>query len=403
MQRAEIKSMQTIPPTIQIGPWPSFSPEEVAAAAQVLNSGKVNYWTGNEGRLFEKEFADHFGAKRAVAMANGTVTLDAALKAVGVGSGDEVVVTPRSFMASASSIVMAGATPVWADIDRVNGNLSAETIEKVLTPKTKAIMPVHIAGWPCDMVPIMNLAKSRGIAVIEDCAQAHGAEIDGKPVGTFGDIASWSFCQDKIMSTAGEGGIVTTDREDLWNFCWSIKDHGKSFEAVYNRQHAPGFRWLHETFGGNWRMTEICSAIGRIQLRKLPEWTEIRTRNAQIVLSYVRPLSALRVEEPAANFKHAFYKLYFHVRPEALKSDWSRDRIMSEVSALGAPLMSGSCCEMYLEKNFQDAGLAPDTRLPIAKEFTETSLMTVCHPTITEEAAHFIGKSIASVVTVATK
>lgn len=373
------------------------------AASQVLESGKVNYWTGNEGRLFEKEFAERFASKYAVAMANGTVTLDACLMALGIGPGDEVVVTPRSFMASASTVVMSGATPVWADLDRASGNLSAATIEKVVTKKTKAILPVHIGGWPCDMGPIMDLAHSKNLHVIEDCAQAHGAEIDGKSVGTFGEIASWSFCQDKIMTTAGEGGMVTTDDQDLWDFCWSFKDHGKSFDAVYNREHAPGFRWLHESFGTNWRMTEVCSAVGRIQLRKLAEWQELRIRNANIILSHLKGLPALRVEEPASNVKHAYYKVYFFVRPDALKADWTRDRIMNEAHGQGVPLMSGSCCEMYLEKNFQEAGLAPAQRLPVAKELSETSLMTLCHPTLTEEAAHWIGQSIATVVAAATK
>lgn len=395
--------MQTVPPSVELGPWPFFAPDEVAAATAVLQSGRVNYWTGNEGRLFEKEYAEHFGASHAVAMANGTVTLDAALKVLGIGEGHDVVVTPRSFMASASTVVMAGARPVWADLDRTNGNISAETIERALTPKTKAILPVHIAGWPCDMAPIMELARSRGLFVIEDCAQAHGAKLDGQSVGTFGDIASWSFCQDKIMTTAGEGGMLTMDREDLWEQCWSIKDHGKSFDAVYNRQHQPGFRWLHETFGTNWRMTEVCSAVGRAQLRKLGEWTEIRTRNAEIILSYLEPLPALRVEKPSENVKHAYYKVYFYVRPESLKSEWSRDRIMIETHELGVPLMSGSCCEMYLEKNFRDAGLAPSERLPVAKELGETSLMTLCHPTMSEEAAHWIGQTIATKVTEATR
>jgi dTDP-4-amino-4,6-dideoxygalactose transaminase len=262
-------------------PWPSFTNEEAKAVKDVLLSNKVNYWTGSECCEFEKEFAAWAGTEYAVALSNGTLALDVALKVLGIGPGDEVVVTPRTFLASVSCIVNAGAVPIFADVDRDSQNITAKTISKVLTPRTKAIICVHLAGMPCDMDPIMTLANARGIYVIEDCAQSHGAKYKDRMVGSIGHIGAWSFCQDKIMTTGGEGGMVTTNNRDWWSAIWSFKDHGKSWEAVYERPHPPGFRWLHDSFGTNWRMLEMQAVIGRIQLRKMYEWTSQRQVNAE--------------------------------------------------------------------------------------------------------------------------
>ena len=307
--------------------WPSFSDEEVAAAAAVIASNKVNYWTGQEGRAFEREFAEWAGTAHAVALANGTLALDVALKAMNIGPGDEVIVTPRTFIASASTVVSAGATPVFADVDADSGNISPATIATVLTEKTKAIIPVHLAGWPCDMDGIMAIATDRDIWVVEDCAQAHGAKVGDRSVGSIGHVGAWSFCQDKIMTTGGEGGMVTTDDPDLWSAMWSYKDHGKSWEAVYEREHAPGFRWVHESFGTNWRMLEVQSAIGRIQLGRMQAWNARRTLIAQAVAAALKPFAgAVRVPVPAQGMTHAYYRQYAYVRPDGLKAGWSRDR-----------------------------------------------------------------------------
>ena len=369
----------------QVAPWPSFSEQEVTAVADVVRSGKVNYWTGQECRLFETEFAAHFGSAHAIALANGTLALDLALKALGIGPGDEVIVTPRSFIASVSSVITAGATPVFADVDHESGNISPATIAAVLTDKTRAIIPVHLAGWPCDMVGIMSLADAHDIKVIEDCAQAHGAEIDGKPVGSFGQVGAWSFCQDKIMTTGGEGGMVNTDDRDLWSAMWSYKDHGKSWEAVYERQHLPGFRWLHESFGTNWRMLEVQGAIGRIQLRRMAEWTERRTAIADAYRATLAQFpDAVRVPVPGAGMTHAYYRQYAYVRPDGLRDGWSRDRIVAEVTAKGVPLLQGSCSEIWREKAFDRTGLRPAEPFPVARELGETSLMMLTHPTLTD-------------------
>lgn len=364
-------------------PWPSFTEEEANAVRDVILSNKVNYWTGQECREFEKEFAAWSGTHHAVALTNGTVALDLAFQALGIGAGDEVIVTSRTFLASVSSIVNAGAIPVFADVDPDSQNITAQTIAAVLTPRTRAIVCVHLAGWPCDMDPIMALAEKHDLRVIEDCAQAHGAKYKGRPVGSIGHVGAWSFCQDKIMTTGGEGGMVTTNDRDLWSDMWSYKDHGKSWEAVYEREHAPGFRWLHESFGTNWRMLEAQGVLGRIQLRRMDQWHEARLTNARRIWAAADQLAGLRVPAIPEDCLHAAYKCYVFVEPEALKADWTRDRILNEIVARGVPCFSGSCSEVYLEKAFDNTQWRPKERLAVAMQLGETSLMFMVHPTLT--------------------
>jgi dTDP-4-amino-4,6-dideoxygalactose transaminase len=381
-----------------LAPWPSFTEEEGNAVRDVLLSNKVNYWTGSEGKDFEREFADWSGSQYAIALANGTLALDLALQGLGIGSAyggsahDEVIVTPRTFVASASCVVNAGAVPIFADVDHDSGNIAVATIEPMITARTRAVIPVHLAGWPCAMDAIMALAEDAGICVIEDCAQAHGAMWGGRPVGSIGHIGAWSFCQDKIMTTGGEGGMVTVSDRDLWSRMWSFKDHGKSWDAMFERSHPPGFRWLHETFGTNWRLTEMQSAIGRIQLRRMEEWHLARARNADRLRNALAPFAgetgAVRVPnlKPGDNgARHAYYKFYAYVRPQNLAQGWNRDRIVNRIMELGAFAQQGSCSEIYLENSFGAAGLRPAERLPVARELGETSMLFLVHPTLGEQ------------------
>lgn len=363
-------------------PWPVYAHDEREVVDRVLKSGNSNYWTGNECRMFEREFADYHGAKYGIALANGTVALELALIALGIDSGDEVIVTPRSFFASASCIVRTGATPVFADVDRDSQNITPDSIREVITDRTKAIIAVHLAGWPCDMPGIMELAREYDLFVVEDCAQAHGATIDGKYVGSFGEAAAFSFCQDKIMSTAGEGGMLLTNDKEIWSKAWSFKDHGKSWDKVYSDSHAPGFRWLHSSFGTNWRMTEIQGAIGRIQLKKLDGWIRKRRQNAEYLRAGLSGVPALRTPAPERDIGHAYYKFYAFVDNEALANGWDRDRLLVELEAKGCPGLSGSCSEIYREDAFRSAQ-APE--LPVARMLGEQSVMLPVHPTLERE------------------
>ena len=396
-------------------PWPSFTQEEADAIHRVLLSNRVNYWTGDECRAFEREFASWVGTRHAVALANGTLALDVALKALGIGHGDEVVVTPRTFIASVSCVINAGATPVFADVDPETGNIEAEGIARVISPRTRAVICVHLAGWPCDMDPIMALAGQHNIKVIEDCAHAHGAHYKGRSVGSIGHVGAWSFCQDKIMTTGGEGGMVTTNDEALWRSMWAYKDHGKSYEAVYERSHPPGFRWLHESFGTNWRMLEVQAVIGRIQLTRLKNWHATRTRHADALRAGLQPFAGesgpLRLpasrcrsctgcsgDSASAGCSHAHYKFYAYVRPERLASGWDRDRIVSEVVRRGVPCYQGSCSEVYLEKAFDNTQWRPLQRLPVARQLGETSLMLLVHPTLSDREIQQTVDTLAAVL-----
>ena len=406
-------------------PWPNYSIEEVAAVQKVLSSNRVNYWTGDECRLFESEFAEWVGARHAVSLANGTVALDLALKALNVGPGDHVIVTPRSFIASVSCVLNAGAQPIFADVDLNTGNITAQSIEKVLTPKTKAIICVHLAGWPCEMDEIISLADRYQLKVIEDCAQAHGAVYKGRLVGSIGHIGAWSFCQDKIMTTGGEGGMVTTNDESLWKIMWSFKDHGKNFDAVYAKDHSLSFRWLHHSIGTNWRMMEMQAAIGRIQLKKMAEWTVRRNENAKILLSTLSPLKILRLpaygckaragfsqnficqtrdsENYSCNCMHAYYKFYAYIESEMLAIGWNREKIIQEIGLLGIPSGSGSCSEIYLEKAFDGLECRPYERLPNAKKLGETAIVFMVHPTITALQMNVYASNIREIFIRATK
>ena len=365
-------------------PWPFYEQDEIDAVSQVLSSGLVNYWTGPQCTQFEQAYAAFCGRRHAIALANGSVALELALHAFGIGPGDEVVTTSRTFIASASCAVLRGATPVMADVDPVSQNITADGIRAVLTPRTRAVIVVHLAGWPCDMDPILELASAHGLRVIEDCAQAHGATYQGRPVGSFGTAAAFSFCQDKIISTGGEGGMLLLDDTAAWEKAWAYKDHGKSYDAVFRREHPPGFRWVHDSFGTNWRMTEMQAAIGRMQLAKLPGWVARRQHLAGILSDGFAALPGVRVTRPGPGIGHAYYKYYAFLEPERLRPDWDHNCIITAINAEGIPCIAGSCGEIYMEKVFVDAGLAPAARLPIAQRLGATSLSFLVHPTLTD-------------------
>ena len=361
--------------------WPHYADDEIEAARAVLASGRVNYWTGDEGRAFEQEFADYIGAPYAIAVANGTLALELALYALGIGPGDEVLVPSRTFIATASSVVRVGATPVVVDLEPDSQGMSVAAMQRALTTRTRAAIPVHLGGWPCDMDAIMAFAKEHGLKVIEDCAQSLGAEYRGRQTGSFGDMAAFSFCQDKIMTTGGEGGMLVTSDESLWRRAWAYKDHGKDYDLVYHAQHPPGHRWLHASFGSNFRMTEMQAAIGRRQLAKLPAWLERRERNARFLMAALSDVDGLYVPAVPAHVRHAFYRLYVYIDPERLRAGWNQDRVIEAISREGVPCMHGSCSEIYREKAFE-AYWKSSERLPIARQLGETSIALFVHPTL---------------------
>ncbi|MBN2477074.1 MAG: DegT/DnrJ/EryC1/StrS aminotransferase family protein [Pirellulales bacterium] len=388
--------------TAALPPWPVFDDEMIEAAANVLRSGKVNYHTGREGRLFEEEFAETVGCRHAVAVANGSVALELALAALDVGPGDEVIVTSRSFIASASCCTIRGAVPVFADVDSVSQNVTAETIKAVLSPRSKAVVAVHLAGWPCEMGPIMHFAAEHGLYVIEDCAQAHGATYRGRPVGSLSHVAAFSFCQDKILTTGGEGGMLTTNDRAIWERLWSLKDHGKNREAVYRQDDSSVFRWLHESFGTNARMTEMQAAIGRVMLRNLSDWVATRRQHAAILDDRLSRIPQLRVAIPPKHIRHAYYRYYAFLRSPLLHAGWSRDRVVRAIQAEGIPCGSGACSEIYREKAFEESRLRPTQRLSTAQELGKTSLMLHVHPTLGRQDVIDTCRAVEKVIRAAT-
>jgi dTDP-4-amino-4,6-dideoxygalactose transaminase len=400
-KREGLMTLNPISQTQELPTWPVYGEEMIQAVEQILRSGKVNYWTGSHGREFEEEFAEFVGTKRAIAVANGTLALELALMVSGVERDDEVIVPCRTFIASASAVVARGAKPVVVDVDADSQTLTAETIRTSITARTKAIIAVHLAGWPCDMDPILALARERDLVVIEDCAQAHGATYKGRAVGSLGDIGAFSFCQDKIISTGGEGGMLTTNDEDVWHRAWSYKDHGKRPSSFYSPEPSQVFQWIHDGFGSNYRMTEMQSAIGRIALRQLPAWLEQRRRNAECLSQCCRRLPLLRTPMPPAHIGHAWYKFYTFLREDLLAPGWTRDRIVSEIRSRGVPCFSGSCSEIYREQAFPVAW-KPEFRLPTARQLGDTSLMFLVHPTLTELHLERASRIIRDVIDTAT-
>ncbi len=388
--------------TAPIPRWPFFNEDTVAAVAEVLQSGRVNYWTGEKGRDFEAEFARFCDAKHAVALANGTVALELALRGLELQDGDEVITTCRSFMASASSIVLCGGRVVFADIEADSQNISAATVAPLVTPRTRAIIAVHHAGLACDMDPLLALANEHDLVLIEDCAQAHGARYKGRPVGAIGHVGCWSFCQDKIMTTGGEGGMLTTNDEQLWRRAWSFKDHGKNHAKVFAANPKPGFRWLHDSIGTNWRLTEMQSAIGLLQLGKIEDWHARRAANAQVLIDGLADLSGLEVAPVPAEFEHAWYKFYAFVRLENLAAGWDRDRIKDAIRAEGVPCDTGTCPEMYREEAFADNGMRPTSRLPVAMDLGLRSLFFQVHTALQPSDMEDVVAAVRKVMKVAT-
>jgi dTDP-4-amino-4,6-dideoxygalactose transaminase len=373
--------------------WPFYAQDEIDAVVDLLRSGRVNQWTGDAVFRFQEACTARFEGGNGIALANGSLALELPLRAFGVGPGDEVIVTPRTFVASASCARLVGATPVFAEVDPDSGNITAESIAAAITARTKAVIPVHLAGWPADMPAIMAVAERHGLKVIEDCAQAHGAEVDGRSVGGFGEAAAFSFCQDKIVSTAGEGGFASFRDREAWEWAWAFKDHGKSWAKVNAPPLEPGFRWLHDSVGTNWRMPGPQAAVGLVQLGKLETWRALRERNAMIWREALHGINGVRVPMPAARFRHAWYKFYFYVVPEAGRE--ARDEILQRGSEAGLQLFSGSCSEVYRERAFADLA-RPD--LPIAHSLGELSLMTEVHPTLDPERLERRAETLAKVV-----
>ncbi|WP_255738616.1 DegT/DnrJ/EryC1/StrS aminotransferase family protein [Frankia sp. CiP3] len=406
--------------------WPVFRPEEIATATATMRRGDVSYWTGREGRRFEREFAEAVGACHGVAVANGTVALEIALRVVGVGPGDEVVVPARSTIAPVNCVAALGARPVFADVDAESQTITVDCVRRVLTARTRAVVAVHLAGWPADMDALRGLARTRGLAVIEDCGQAHGATLRGRSVGTRGDIGVWSFGYDRILSTAGEGGMVTTDDAALYRAAWSYKEQGRRFAVVdagaeprpepdglstddlggdgsddLDWEQGGGSPLAHGGFGTNARMHELAAAVGRAGLPHLPEMVERRRDNALLLALRLRDVAALRLVSPPSHVGHAYYRWYAFVRTDLLHDGWDRNRVVAAVRAEGVPCFTGCPREVYREAAVP-ARWRPAASLPVARELGRTAIALLVHPALDLSDISDASDALVKVMSVAT-
>ena len=381
--------------------WPYFSKKEAALVSDTLLSNKVNYLFGSQGKKFEEMFSNFSDCKYSLAVANGTLALDLSLRALRLEPGDEVIVSSRSFVASASSISLLGGTPVWADVDINTQNIDPADISKKITKKTRGIICVHFSGMPCDMTKIMKIAKDHKLWVLEDCAQAHGAKINNKSVGSFGDIAAWSFCNDKIMSLGGEGGMITTNNSKLYKFISSFNNHGKNLKKYFSNKTYKSFPYLHEFIGSNYRLTEMQSSIGIYQLSKMAKWNYLRKRNAETIIGMVDDLEIVNTPLIKKSYQHAWYKLYITLNLDKIKSNIKRFDIISILNQKGVSCSFGGCGEIYNEPAYNN--VRAKIKLANAHHLQNTSLMFQVHPTISKKSIIKNAKIIRSVLIDASK
>lgn len=352
--------------------WPTYSSSEIKKVKEILNSGKVNYWTGDNCNNFENKFAKHFNKKFGISVATGSIALDLAIKSLNLKKNDQVLVTPRSYIASASCVISQNLMPIFVDIDLNSQNILYEDLKKKITRNTKAIILVHLAGYPCDMDKIVKICKKYKIKIIEDCSQAHGAKYNSKFVGSFGDIAIWSFCNDKIMSTGGEGGMLLTNNYQYYKKIFALKDCGKNIDKIKKNTFKPKFQWIHDSIGNNFRMTEMQAAIGIIQLRNLNKWVKKRNSFSLKINKVLSKFSYIRTTKIPSNIFHSFYRCYFFLNKKIIKNKFTREALIKTLKKYNIDCNVGSCPEIYLEGAFKK--IKNVKRLKNAKILGETSV-----------------------------
>lgn len=377
--------------------WPNYSSAEIDKVIKIIKSGNVNYVNGKVGKKFEKLFSKWIKRKYSVALSNGTVALELAIKSLKLPSNSEIMVTARSFFSSASVIVRAGYVPKFIDVDLYDQNISIKDIKKKISKKTKAIICVHLSGNPCRMEKILKITKKYKLKIIEDCAQAHGAEIDNKKVGSFGNIATWSFCNDKIISTLGEGGMISTNEKKIYDYINSYKDHGLSYRNLKNLKKK--FIYNKDFFGSNYRLTEIQSSAGIYQLSKINKTLKQRRFIAEKYTELFKKFSDyFYFYEPPKNTKPAWYRFYIFIKKDLKNYKNLRDKIVEEFTKKKIKCNYGACPEIYLEKAFKNSRFKLNKRLNNCKVLGETSIALDINHTLTKKEISLNCKKIYKIL-----
>ena len=332
---------------IKFSEWPKYSKFEIAEASKVIKSGKVNYWTGSKCTEFEELYKKKFKLNYAISVANGSVALDAAVSVLNLTSKDEVIVTSRSYVSTASCLQSTKAKVIFADVDLNSQNISIQDLSKKISIRTKAIICTHLAGWPANILEIKKIINNKKIKIIEDCSQAHGARIQKKYVGSFGDIAVWSFCNDKIISTLGEGGMIACKDRILWKKLWAYKDCGKNYDKIFQKKKNNLFKWVHDYKGTNLRMTEVQAAVGIIQLKKLENMINKRKFNCDYIWKNIKKNNFIFVPKIDKDIFHSGYRCYL-----TTKNNKIRNNLIKYLNQFGIDANQGSCPEIYKERRF---------------------------------------------------
>lgn len=399
--------------------WPQFCDEAKQAAMETLDSGKVNYWTGKKGVEFEEKFASFNGVGFAISTNSGTSALHTALAAMGIGPGDEVIVPSYTFIATSFCVLQAGAIPVFADVNRHDHCISVEDVERKITPRTKAIIPVHLYGNVCDMDPILELARKHDLRILEDCAQAHGATYKGRRVGSLGDAGAFSFCQSKAFTTGGEGGAIITSDENLAWECRSFRDHGYNVrERVRLLELEQKLPYIHDRVGYNYRLTEMQSAIGIHELARFESWNLAnRQRNGQILLDSLSELSEiLYLPIHTAERQNGFFVFPITLNMDQIDCDMKA--FLNALTAEGVPNHPVFWPQCYQESAYREQHGFGEVNFPFkSKEYTDPAsadyttvkcenaawhqdrtFITVVHPTLDEAQMHAIATGIKKVI-----
>ncbi len=399
--------------------WPWFGEETIRAAMQPLRSGEINYWTGDTGKQFEREFAEWNGVSQAVTTTNGTSALHTAVSSLGIGPGDEVIVPSYTFIATSFCVVQAGAIPVFADVRREDHCMDPDDLERKISPRTRAMIPVHLYGNLCDMDRINEIASENDLLVIEDAAEAHGAEYRGQKAGSMGDAGCFSFCQNKTFTTGGEGGAVITDDQDLAWECRSFRDHGYDVETRMSLLEAEeSLPYIHQRVGFNYRMTEMQSAIGLQELRKMDNWNlPNRRRNGEILLRRLVDCEQIRTL-PVHNRekRNGFYVFPVVLNLENLRVD--KSQILEAMAAEGLPVWREFWPQCYKERAFVEHNGFGEVRFPFeSREYTDPdavrydqvycpnaawledrTFIVHCYPTLEPEHMELIADGILKVL-----